>query len=93
MPEPAPPPTYTLRTVGDFLAVPVDRLDACLADFRDSIEAAKGIREAVVAITEQEHGPGCVGPEVLALNAWTWTDDGERKMNVRFNAMEKAADA
>ena len=59
---------YDIRTVMDFVAVPPDRMDACLADFKGCIEFFRG----VMAIAGNEGYA-----DKVAAMGWQWIDDGQ----------------
>lgn len=40
-------PAYTIKTPEDFLKVPVDRLDACLADLREVLLMLHGMKKGM----------------------------------------------
>jgi hypothetical protein len=65
--------TYNLQTVEDFLKIPVDKVDACLADFAKILKSAPGISRLGDAFAKG------IDPDLqinLALNSMTWIDDG-----------------
>ena len=65
---------YTIRTVGDFVAVPEDRVAACLAEFAEFLTLAREVSE----LTRAAGGVvvHCEFPE------YTWIDDGRRDVSV-----------
>lgn len=65
--------TYNLRTVEDFLQIPVDKVDACLADFAKILKSAPGISCLGDAFAEGIDSDLRIN---LALNSMTWIDDG-----------------
>lgn len=79
-------PEYAIRVVEDFLAVPDDRLDDCLAEFANTVRAARATKAAILAAMEQEGIPLSGG--LVALGSWRWIDDGERAIRVEFAPVE-----
>jgi len=67
---------HEIRTVGDFLTVPEDKRDACLADFKMWL----GFME--LAITLGEMAGGGVTPDT---GAFRWIDDGKHDAHVTFH--------
>jgi hypothetical protein len=59
---------YTIERVGDFLAVPEDRLTECLAEFSDCLGKMHEVR--------RKAGPDGAS---VTLTGFVWTDDGERR--------------
>lgn len=59
----SPKETYLIRTVGDFLAVPPDRLDACLKEFAECVSLVRGC----ITVGELPNA---------AFDHFKWTDDG-----------------
>lgn len=59
---------YDIRTVMDFTSVPEDRLDACLADFRECVRYLRGVK----AVAEDY---GCAD-EIRGMG-FQWADDGQ----------------
>lgn len=68
-------PRYEIKTVQDFLTVPVDRLEACLTEFRDYLEYARDIMELAKLAGEM------VGAKETktSVGSFNWCDDGIRK--------------
>lgn len=74
------PPVYLIRTVGDFLQVPEDRLDECLRSFAASINGARRAKAAILAMA-----PNISLPEdAIILTNFRWLDDGERTTRMEF---------
>jgi len=59
--------TYTLNTLGDLLAIPVDRLSACLRDLEYAIQFMQ-------LVYGEDAKPDMFGP-------MTWTDDGAHSVH------------
>jgi hypothetical protein len=62
------PPRYDIATVADFLTVPPDRRDACLAEFATWL----AIAEDVKALTAPAAWDG----------VFRWVDDGETNIGI-----------
>jgi hypothetical protein len=75
-----PPPTYTIRTLNDFLAVPEDCLDECLRDFALSVVGARHAKAAILAMAAEILIP----EDAVMLKSFRWTDDGERAARMEF---------
>lgn len=60
---------YEIRTIHDFLAIPEDRLDACLRDFKEWIAMGGAIKDLI------QTADGTVKVEQLLPNL-IWIDDG-----------------
>lgn len=73
-------PTYRISSVADFMSVPVDRIDECLAEF--------GVWLAIQHIARHAETLG-VGP-LTALNGdcFEWTDDGKHNATISFQTTE-----
>jgi hypothetical protein len=74
----AEPKTYHIETVADFLKVPQDRLDDCLAEFRTVLRCV----EPFEALT---------GAEIVP--SFTWVDDGNRHISVDIRPLRPPAEA
>lgn len=70
------PITYEIRTVEDFLAVPVERLDVCLMEFATWL----GVRH-LAGTLEQLIGAR-THPSSIGVFAWTDDGKGEIRINV-----------
>lgn len=68
-----PAAEYEIRAVKDFLQVPEDRMDACLADFVEWVEFKRN-EEALIKLLSA----GTKFPEVpiAVLDIFYWVDDG-----------------
>lgn len=66
--------TYAIRTVADFLAVPRDRLDLCIRDFREWIRMADALAFA----------NDVIGAPIMKMNAdvFQWINDDKRQAYV-----------
>lgn len=64
-------PQYRISTVEDFSAIPLDRIDACLEDFKAFLVHANQAQDELVKL---------LGPEVKGMvsigKSFTWVDDG-----------------
>lgn len=74
-------PQYTIQTVGDFLKVPEDRLDACLEEFKTFLEQGHAFMEMANALA------GILGADKLknAVKGFVWIDDGEKNVTIRIS--------
>lgn len=74
-------PQYTIQTVGDFLKVPEDRLDACLEEFKTFLEQGRAFMEMANALA------GILGADKLknAVKGFVWIDDGEKNVTIRIS--------
>ena len=70
-------PEYRIERVSDFFKVPLDRLDACLSEFKEFIDTGAAVKE-MCAIAGEIAG---VDPE-CEITAFVWRDDGERKATI-----------
>lgn len=68
------PMRYEIRTVEDFCAVPIERLDVCLEEFRTCLALALTAR--------------LVAPQTK-LDRFTWVDDGEKNINANVTVQSK----
>ena len=78
------PPAYAISHVRDFLAVPEDRIEACLKDFQEALNLARAFK-ALADIAADLTG------EDKNLNSWntfTWTDDGKKAATITMRAAE-----
>lgn len=59
---------YDIRTVMDFCDIPEDRLDACLADFRECVRYLRGVKAVAddYRVADKIRGMG-----------FEWADDGQ----------------
>jgi uncharacterized membrane protein len=62
---------YEIRTVEDFLAVPADKRDECLRDFKTWMEIKSKTGEIEAELSE-----GLGVPVAIRHNVFTWLDDG-----------------
>lgn len=67
-------PKYRLEKVTDFLAVPQDRLEVCLLEFRDYLALVRGLVDMADEANE------ALGRHValLEIGPFEWIDDGMR---------------
>lgn len=70
--------SYEIRTLDDFLKVPDDRLDACLAEFADAIRIQRRIQSTFDSI----------GAVEIFGKSFTWIDDGKNNMSITVDEME-----
>jgi hypothetical protein len=77
-------PQYTIQTVGDFLKVPEDRLDACLEEFKTFLEQSRSFMEIANALA------GIMGADKSqnAVKGFVWIDDGEKNVTIRISPNE-----
>ena len=74
-------PQYTIQTVGDFLKVPEDRLDACLEEFKTFLDQSRAFLAMADAMA------GILGAEKNqnAVRGFIWIDDGEKNVTIRIS--------
>ena len=75
---------YHLEHVRDFLKIPPDRIDDCLAEFKDILATVRAMDAAVHMIAEADGLDDHSGP-LLLMNGICWKDDGARDLHVAFN--------
>jgi hypothetical protein len=75
------PPTYNIVTVRDFLAVPEDRIDACLHDFATFLRTAPHWAALLKHVCDEMHGPDKV--DFVVGERFTWVDDDDHNMSFR----------
>lgn len=71
-----PPRQYEIRTVADFAKVPARRRARCLSEFATWLK----MHDDVIAL---------LTPHGLEWFAFTWIDDGKRKLTVEFWGKKK----
>lgn len=79
------PDEYQIRTVQDFMQVPKDKRDACLADFKHYLEFMDQVEETNQLIRGLTGGLTALTPS----DAFHWVDDdvpGLTKINITFDA-------
>lgn len=74
-------PQYTIQTVGDFLKVPEDRLDACLEEFKTFLEQSRSFLTMADAMAD------LLGADKSqnAVQGFVWIDDGEKNVTIRIS--------
>lgn len=75
-------PTYEIRTVADFLKVPSDRWNACLAEFRDFLDTAVDAKQFA-------DGSSASSPSTFRVDAFIWTDDAAKNVTISFHAADE----
>ncbi len=77
-------PQYTIQTVGDFLKVPEDRLDACLEEFKTFLEQSRSFMEIANVMAD------LVGADKSknVVKGFVWIDDGEKNVTIRVSPNE-----
>lgn len=86
-------PTYEIRTVRDFLAVPEDRIGECLREFAICLEMARA-SEALLDSTAH----ALLTNEVADAIEWRftrfeWIDDGARTVTLNIDVADSGAPA
>ena len=74
-------PTYRIEKLADFLAVPPDRLAACLEEFIDWCEVYRNT-EALLRTLATDHP---ADKPIVAMEAFLWIDDGARNITMRLS--------
>jgi hypothetical protein len=64
---------YNISSIKDFLSIPVESLDACLADFRAWVELARGGSELANDLNDFLGVPNAT---TFMLDSFIWIDDG-----------------
>lgn len=77
-------PQYTIQTVGDFLKVPEDRLDACLEEFKTFLEQSRSFMEMANALA----GTLEADKSKNVVQAYVWIDDGENNLEISISPNE-----
>ena len=83
-------PELEMRTVEDFLKVPIDKIDHCLEDFKSwlmvyhSAEAMAQYRVKQMGITLPEL------QKVFKSDHFVWIDDGKHDATITISKAEKA---
>jgi len=72
-------PEYKIEHVRDLLAVPEDRLDACLEELKDYLALAREMQELTKVVGEIVGADGS-----STIGAFTWIDDGKHERTVRI---------
>lgn len=72
-PDTGTAPTYNIARVSDFLNVPADRIDACLEEFGEFLEMARGMGDLARIMGEVTGEDGA-----CKVEAFVWIDDGKR---------------
>jgi len=77
-------PQYTIQTVGDFLKVSEDRLDACLEEFKTFLEQERSFMEMANAMAD------LIGADKSqnTVKGFVWIDDGEKNVTIRISPNE-----
>ena len=75
--------SYRIERVADFFAVPEDRLDDCLRDFKLYLLAARPMCDLINEVGKEM---GHAANVVRLGETFTWMDDGKHDMHVRFHA-------
>ena len=82
-------PTYSIKTVEDFLIVPADRVSTCLSEFILWIETAKQCKELFSVAADclfHESAPEMQFAEFI------WIDDGEKNITIKMQQYAKDAE-
>ena len=74
-------PQYTIQTVGDFLKVPEDRLDACLEEFKTFLEQSRSFMKVADTLADLFGADKSQN----AVKGFTWIDDGEKNVTIRIS--------
>lgn len=80
------PPRYEIKTVSDFLQVPEDRIEFCLAEFLECIRTFWGFYRIIEAITEQDGV--AMQPDFADFPSFTWIDDGAKNQYLDITERE-----
>jgi hypothetical protein len=77
-------PQYIIQTVGDFLKVPEDRLDACLEEFKTFLEQSRAFTKAADTLEDLIGGD----KSKTVVQSYVWIDDGEKNVTIRISPNE-----
>ena len=70
---------YEIRSVRDFLAVPEDKIKACLDEFATAIALGRVLAVGVETATgKPPHDP---------FSCFTWIDDGKLNLNIKLGVV------
>ena len=72
---------YDIKTIGDFLKVPADRLEDCLAEFKMACDFVTSTME-VANISVDQLGKS-------DFHSFTWIDDGKQEKFLKLNLEEQ----
>jgi hypothetical protein len=64
---------YIIRSVSDFLSIPIDRLDACLAEFTEAVRVARSLKEVSNTIDPKLH---------FSWHELKWVDDDKNEAHI-----------
>jgi hypothetical protein len=76
------PKEYEIKTVGDFLHVPQDRIDVCLNEFKSALMRAHIVKSMDAEIQKKT---GVSLP--FEMYEFIWTDDGRRDEQIELNVV------
>lgn len=65
---------YRIETVQDFLKLPAEKIDACLAEFSDALKHAKELEGRTQELAKM-FGKSASG--LVKFEGFTWIDDGK----------------
>ncbi len=76
--------TYTFTTLNDLLvAVPADRVEACMEELSVLVTKTAHLRVLVAAIAK-ETDPLAPAPEVKLPEPFEWIDDGKQQLKIKL---------
>jgi hypothetical protein len=76
-------PTYVIRNVWDFLAVPEKRIGACLREFKIALGMARGVEQMMNAISDElTPEPGLI--RWKPGDEFRWVDDRKRTVTINI---------
>ena len=71
---------YNIKSVNDFLSVPLNRIDDCLSEFKEFLELAHELKAMAATIGELTGSDGSSD-----VTGFVWIDDGKRDKIIRLN--------
>ena len=87
--EPSEYKRYELRTLEDFKKIPVDKLDDCLASFKQFIIGQEDLQEILKKKVAEAGIPE--GLVTFSCSHFIWVDDGDNTCDIK--AASEACDA
>ncbi len=73
---------YEIKTIDDFLKVPADRIDDCLAEFKTWYEVTQPLESLIIEVSKTLNG-GAV--EMKFNRGFTWIDDGNKNIGIKLH--------
>lgn len=71
--------TYEIKTIGDFLKIPSDRISICLKEMAEHLPVVRANLEMLG-----------IEPTGKEINVFTWVDDGKKDLTVSLNCGDES---